>query len=177
MRAFQGKLSHVPMSQFGENRYLHQCSDFTISDEYTQVFDSAALGPLKLHKKDRTNSGVHLVCGDPRQLPAYQNSTFPIATAMKNILNTSSAVLLPIQYRQPPNLSAISSAFFYENAIRSPEENNTCACNFRCIVWRSERIIPAEERCSSQEAHRRVPTLHTFRSSKDEVYVEYHPTG
>ena len=154
VRAFLGKISHVPMSAYGENRYLRQISEFSICDEYTQVIDYFGLGSLKCYSKDPTNSGVHLVCGDPRQLPAYQNSTFPIATAMKNILNTSSAVLLPIQYRQPPNLSAISSAFFYENAIRSPEENNTCACNFRCIVWRSERIIPAEERCSSQEVHR-----------------------
>ena len=151
MRAFQGKLSHVPMSQFGENRYLHQCSDFTISDEYTQVFDSAALGPLKLHKKDRTNSGVHLVCGDPRQLAAFQNSALPIATAMMNILRTSSSLLLDVQWRQPANLSALISAFFYENAICSPWEKDSKACNFRCIVWKSNSKLHAEERCSSTE--------------------------
>ena len=69
--------------------------------------------------------GIHIPLGDTRQLPAYQMTKEPLKTALKNTIDVMPFFLLEVQHRQPANLSAIPSLFFYEgkiNSIGSPSE-------------------------------------------------------
>ena len=91
--------------------------------------------------------------GDTCQLPAFQHSKCDINAALKNLLQEIHSLLLNEQYRQPANLAAFGSCFFYQGQIRSPgNPSEKSKQSLRMFVWRASKPLPLEERQSTPEA-------------------------
>ena len=71
--------SYVPSNDWSDNRALFGKGLITFEDEFTQVLGLSELGMTRLLASGYSNDGTRVVTGDPRQLPAYQESNLELA--------------------------------------------------------------------------------------------------